>query len=277
MNKEPAMTTHPDDAVLYQPATRAEPIGLLRLNRPEVRNSMSPELLEAFARRVAEAAADGHARCVVLTGAGPCFSAGADLRAPVQGEAVDASGRVQLPQERSFAMYTSFLRLLDVPVPVVGALNGHAVGGGFGLALLCDIRVGAREARYGANFARLGLHSGMGISHTLPRLVGVSRASELLFTGRLVDGEEAERIGILSRAVASEGVLAEAMGLAHEIARAAPLAVRAMKATLRASLGDVRTAAWHEAAAQAATVDTEDFAEGRRALLEKRQPDFQGR
>jgi enoyl-CoA hydratase/carnithine racemase len=195
----------------------------------------------------------------------------------VRGDAVDAAGRVQLPQERSYAMYASFLTLLDVPVPVIGALNGHAVGGGFGLALLCDVRVGARGARYGANFARLGLHSGMGISHTLPRLVGLSRASELLFTGRLVDGEEAERIGILSRAVASEAVLAEAMELAHEIARSAPLAVRGMKATLRAALGDVRASAWHEAAAQAATVATEDFAEGRRALLEKRPPRFEGR
>src|SRR5207344_2428907 len=105
------------------------------------------------------------------------------------------------PDERSYAMYEPFLSLLDIAVPVIGALNGHAVGGGFGLALVCDIRIAALETKYGANFVALGLAPGMAISHLLPRLVGLGRASELLFTGRLVDGAEAERLGIVNRAV----------------------------------------------------------------------------
>src|ERR687884_1776204 len=112
-------------------------------------------------------------------------------------------------------MYEPFLSLLDVEVPIVGALNGHAVGGGFGLALVCDLRIGALDAKYGANFVRLGLAPGMAISYLLPRLVGSARASELLYTGRLVDGKEAETLGILNRAVAGEHVLAEAMAIAQ--------------------------------------------------------------
>lgn len=175
-------------------------------------------------------------------------------------------------------MYAPFLRVLDLEIPVIGALNGHAVGGGFGLSLLTDIRIGNREAKYGANFARIGLHSGLGISYLLPRLVGISKASELLFTGRLILGDEAERIGLFSRAVAPEDVLSEAQALAEEIASAAPLAVRAMKATMR-RFNDlqIREAAAIEAPLQAETLDTEDAREGMRAILEKRPPVFSGR
>src|SRR5690606_4835573 len=98
-------------------------------------------------------------------------------------------------------MYEAFLGLLDVEVPVIGALNGHAVGGGFGLTLLTDVRIGNEDAKFGANFARIGLHSGLGISYLLPRLIGISQAAELLFTGRLVDGRECARLGLFSAAV----------------------------------------------------------------------------
>ncbi len=257
------------DAVLYERLTR---VGLLTLNRPDGRNSMTPEILDAFAVAARAAKDDAEIRCLVLTGKGPCFSAGADLKTGVQRGEAGA-----LPSERSYAMYTSFLSLLDVEVPVIGALNGHAVGGGFGLSLLCDIRIARRDARYGANFARLGLHSGLGISYLLPRLVGVSNASELLFTGRLVDGDEGTRMGLFSRAVEEDRVLPSAMELAQEIAEAAPLAVRSMKASMRRGLGwGVRDAARAEAALQAETLATEDAREGMAALLEKRKPSFRG-
>lgn len=263
------------DAVLYRPASPEEPIGLITLNRPSERNSMTAELLDAFGARLEEVRRDPHLRCLVVTGTGSCFSSGADFKAQIQRH--DAE-RTRLPHEASFAMYTSFLGILDVEVPVIGALNGHAVGGGFGLSLLCDIRVGNVASKYGANFTRLGLHPGLGIAYMLPRLIGVSNASELLFTGRLVDGAEAQRLGILSRAVPAEEVLPAALTLANEIGRAAPLAVRTTKATLRAHLGwDVRGAAMQEAFAQAATVGTEDFKEGMAALLGKREPVFKGR
>lgn len=260
------------DAVSYE---RDGHVGIITLDRPDNRNSMTAELLGAFAVAAERAAADGEARCVIITGRGNCFSAGADLRAQIQGS---DDGKPRMPHEKSFAMYTAFLRVLDIEVPVIAAMQGHAVGGGFGLALLSDIRFANEDAKYGANFARLGLHSGLGISYLLPRIVGASAAAELLFTGRLVSGAEAARIGIASRALPGDAVFAAAREVAGEIAEAAPAAVRMMKRSLYQGLGwDVRGAALAEAYAQAATVDTEDGREGMAALLEKRAPQFTGR
>jgi enoyl-CoA hydratase/carnithine racemase len=253
--------------------TRDDDVGILTLDRPDQRNSMTPELLDAFAEVSARARADTAARCIVVTGTGSAFSAGADLRSGLQRMHPDLA-----PHERSFAMYEPFLSLLDAAVPVIGALNGHAIGGGFGLALCCDLRVGALDARYGANFVRLGLAPGMAISYLLPRLIGTARASELLLTGRLVDGPEAERLGILNRAVPAADVMTEAMALAREIAAAAPLAVRATKRAIRRGLElAAREAARFEAYAQAETLATDDAREGIAALLEKRAPRFTGR
>ena len=256
------------DAVRY---VRSSKVAEIVLARPDQRNSMTPELLAAFGDAVHQARADPSARCLLIRGEGRCFSAGADLRANLQ----TGSG---LPHERSYAMYAPFLSLLDVEVPVIGALNGHAVGGGFGLALMCDIRIAAKGAKYGANFARLGFGSGMAISYVLPRVVGVSKASELLFTGRLVDGEEAERIGLVSKAVETTDVLPAARQMAQQIAASAPLAVRAIKRALRHNLQwDPRSAARYEAALQAETLHTEDAKEGMAAVLEKREAVFHGR
>jgi enoyl-CoA hydratase/carnithine racemase len=260
------------DAVRYEP--RGE-LGVITLDRPGNRNSMTPELLDAFAAASARARADQDARAIIVTGTGTCFSAGADFKAVLQ--RADA-GKPRAPHERSLAMYEPFLSVLDLEVPVIAACNGHAVGGGFGLALLCDIRIGARDAQYGANFARLGLHPGMAISYLLPRLVGVSRAAELLFTGRRFDGAEAERLGILSAAVDGSEVMPRALALAAEIAASAPAAVRMTKRTLYRGLGwDVRGAALAEAYAQAQSLTSEDAAEGIAALLGKREPRFTGR
>jgi len=260
------------DAVQYE---SRDAIGVITLDRPDNRNSMTPELLDAFAAATARARDDAAVRCVVITGRGACFSSGADFKSVLQRE---DEARPRTPQERSFAMYQPFLSVLDLEVPVIAACNGHTVGGGFGLALVCDIRIGARAAKYGANFARLGLAPGMGISYLLPRLVGVSRAAELLFTGRLVVGDEAERIGILSAAVDAADVMPRALALAAEIAASAPAAVRAMKRTFYRGLGwDVRGAAFAEAFAQAESLASTDAAEGIAALLEKREPRFTGR
>jgi enoyl-CoA hydratase/carnithine racemase len=246
-------------------------IGVITLNRPDNRNSMTPELLDAFATATAAARA-AELRCLVVTGTGTCFSSGADFKSNTQRE-----GEHRAPHERSYAMYAPFLSLLDIAVPVIGALNGHTVGGGFGLALVCDLRIGARDAKYGANFVKLGLAPGMAISYLLPRLIGLARANELLLTGRLVDGGEAEQIGILSRAVAAGEVLGEALALARTIADNAPLAVRATKRAIQRGLGlQIRDAAQLEAFAQAETLKTEDAREGIAALLAKRPPKFTG-
>jgi enoyl-CoA hydratase/carnithine racemase len=257
------------DAVRYEARDR---VGVITLDRPD-RNSMTPELLDAFARASAAARADAEIRALVVTGTGSCFSAGADFKAGLQRGGDDLA-----PTERSYAMYEPFLSLLDVEVPIIGALNGHAIGGGFGLALVCDLRVAALEGKYGANFVALGLAPGMAISHLLPRLVGVARASELLFTGRLVDGAEAARLGLVNRAVPATQALEESLALARAIAANAPFALRATKAALRRSVTlDVRAAARAEAIDQAASLAMQDAREGMSALLEKRKPVFTGR
>lgn len=249
-------------------------VGTITLDRPDNRNSMTPELLDAFAAAVVAARASRELRCLIVTGTGACFSAGADFKSAIQRD----DGPARAPHEQSFAMYQPFLSLLDVEVPVIGALNGHAVGGGFGLALCCDVRIGARGARYGANFARLGLHPGMAISYLLPRLVGVARAAELLFTGRLIDGDEAARCGLLSSVHDADEVGPTAAAMAAAIAANAPIAVRETKRSLYRGLGwDPRGAAYLEAFAQAESLATADAAEGIAALLGKRAPVFTGR
>jgi enoyl-CoA hydratase/carnithine racemase len=258
------------DAVRYE---ARDGIGVITLDRPDSRNSMTPELLDAFARASAAARADGDIRALVVTGTGSCFSAGADFNAGLQ-----RGGDELQPHERSYAMYEPFLSLLDIEVPVIGALNGHAVGGGFGLALVCDLRIAAREAKYGANFVAVGLAPGMSISYLLPRLIGTARASELLLTGRLIDGAEAERIGVVNRAVPAAQVTGEAMAMARAIADNAPFAVRATKAAIRRGLGlDIRAAARAEAHDQARSLSTDDAREGMSALMAKRKPVFTGR
>lgn len=259
-----------DDAVRYE---NEDGVGVITLNRPDNRNSMTEELLAGFAARVAAARADRALRCLVVTGTGRSFSAGADFKSQIQ-----RPGEDRQPHERSFAMYEPFLSLLDVEVPVVGALNGHAIGGGFGLALVCDLRYAREDAKYGANFTRLGLHPGMAVSYLLPRLVGLPRAAEWLYTGRLFDGREGAAAGLFNAAVPGDAVLPRAMEVARAIATNAPVAVRTTKRSLTQGLGwDPKTAAYREAYAQAVTVATDDAKEGVAALLEKRDPAFTGR
>ncbi|HTJ45154.1 MAG TPA: enoyl-CoA hydratase/isomerase family protein [Kofleriaceae bacterium] len=260
------------EAVRYE--SRGD-IGVITLDRPDNRNSMTPELLDAFTIACAAARADHAARVVVITGTGSCFSSGADFKSVLQRE---GDTRARTPDEKSYAMYEPFLGVLDLEVPVIAACNGHTVGGGFGLALVCDLRIGAAKAKYGANFAKLGLHPGLAISYLLPRIVGAQRAAEMLFTARLVDGEEAARLGILLEAVADDQVLPRAMALARTIADNAPTALRLTKRTFYRGLGwDVRAGARAESTPQAITLATADAQEGIAALLEKRAPKFTGR
>jgi enoyl-CoA hydratase/carnithine racemase len=172
-------------------------------------------------------------------------------------------------------MYSPFLSLLQIEVPIIGALNGHAIGGGLGLALVCDLRVANRDAKYGANFVRLGLHPGMATTYLMPRLVGLPRALELLLTGRIISGAEAAEIGLANHAVAADQVMERSMELATEIASAAPIAVRMCKQSIYDNVSwDPVKAARAEAHAQSRTLETQDSREGIKALLDKRAPDF---
>ena len=262
------------NAVLYEVANH---IATITLNRPDNRNSMTPDVLVGLSEAVAKVRSDSNVRCVVVTGRGKSFCAGADFKSQ-RTASDDSSGTYVAPHERAFATYGHFLSLLEIEVPTVAAMQGHAIGGGLGLAVVCDLRVANRDARYGANFVRLGLHPGMATTYLLPRLMGVPRATELLLTGRIISGAEAAEMGLVHYAVDAAEVLSRANELALEIATAAPLAVRWTKQSIYRGLDwDPTTAAQLEAHVQSRTMETEDCREGIAALLGKRAPKFQGR
>ena len=238
---------------------------------------MTPEVLNAFNDIIGTVKQDTKLRALVITGTGKSFCAGADFSSGGTLASRADLGAVE-SFKASYSIYQPFLQLVDIEVPVLAAMNGHAIGGGLGLAVVCDIRVANQDAKYGANFARLGIHSGMAISYLLPRLIGIPRAAELLFTGEIFSGRRAAEIGLANYAVPEAEVYDKTMQLAQRIAANGPLAVQLMKKTFYLGLNwDPKTAGRAEAWAQNATLNTEDSREGIKALLEKREPDFTGR
>jgi enoyl-CoA hydratase len=262
-------------------ASRERDVVTLTFNLPERRNAMTRALGEALAEQVALLSADPSLRAVLLTGGGSAFSAGGDLgmirELADQGAARPGLARREIrDQMRSF--YKLYLAVRDLPCPTLAAINGHAIGAGFCVALACDLRIASREAKLGLNFTRLGLHPGMGATWTLPRLVGPALAAELLYTSRLLTGAEAAAIGLVNRAVAADQVLPIARELAQEVARCAPLAVRGVKRALERSLGtSLEDQLSFEASEQAACFESADVQEGISAAAERRDPVFGGR
>jgi enoyl-CoA hydratase/carnithine racemase len=212
--------------------------------------------------------AESDCRAAVLASEGKHFCAGADFRRPDGG----------LQGENDRHLYDEAVRLFATHTPVVAAVQGAAIGGGLGLALWPDFRVACPEARFSANFARLGFHHGFGLSVTLPRAVGQQRALELLYTGARIDGERAHAIGLADRLVDLGRVREEAHAFAADIAASGPLAVPAIRETHRGDLAAaIRTATNHEKAVQDRLEKTEDFQEGKAAMAERRPPVFRGR
>jgi len=230
-------------------------------------NHFDIDVLARLADAMTEVA-DRDARAIVLCSEGKHFCAGADFSG--------ASGRTG--HDGAPHLYDVAIRLFEQPLPIVAAVQGAAIGGGLGLALAADLRVATPESRFAANFSQLGFHPGFGLTVTLPRVVGQQAALELLFTGRRIDGAAAAEIGLCDHLVSAEELRARATDLAAEIAGAAPLAVRAIRQTLRGSLvDDVRSAMAHERAEQERLQQTDDFREGVTAVGERRPARFTGR
>ncbi len=244
-------------------------VALVELQRPPD-NAVDLGLIRDLADAVDHLEADMECRAIVLCSAGKHFCAGARLGGddPIKA----AAGLPQNP------LYQQALRLFRGSVPIVAAVQGAAVGAGLGLALASDVRVTCSEARFAANFARLGTHSGFGISASLPRLVGEAAALDMLYTGRRVTGEEAVAMGLCQRLVPLAEVRATAVEIATDIAVSAPLSLRAIRRTMRAELAHVvEQATIHEHEVQVALRGTADYEEGVRAYTERRPPLFKGR
>ena len=244
-------------------------VATVELHRPP-NNHFDVALIRSLADALDALDADSACRAAVLCSEGKHFCAGADFSGRSLEDNI-GGGR------RGGHIYEEALRLFSAKTPLVAAVQGAAVGGGLGLALAADFRVTCPEARFTANFARLGFHQGFGLSVTLPAAVGQQRALELLYTGRRVTGDEAFRIGLCDRIVPLESLRQEAHALAAEIAASAPLAVRSIRETMRGDLaGRIRTATERERAEQERLYLTDDFKEGVRATAERRPPHFKG-
>jgi 2-(1,2-epoxy-1,2-dihydrophenyl)acetyl-CoA isomerase len=222
----------------------------------------------AMIRRIADLydalAAEREVRVIVLCASGKHFCAGADFSG---GSATGDPGE----------LYREAIRLFTTELPVVAAVHGAAIGGGLGLACSADFRVAAPQARFAANFARLGFHHGFGLTATLPAIVGQQRALDLLYTGRRINGNEAHRLGLADHIASTDELRATAHKIARDIAAAAPLAVRSIRATMRGPLLDaVRQAVEREVAEQQRLQQTADWDEGVRASMERREPKFVG-
>jgi enoyl-CoA hydratase len=253
---------------------RPDGVAVLTLDLPERRNMMSAPMTASWRRAVDHLAADADLRCVVVTGAGSAFCSGGDL----SWLGADPDADVAALRRRMIAFYRDWLSLRDLDVPTVAAVNGPAIGAGLALALACDLRVVAADARLGVPFTALGLHPGMATTWSLPEVAGLQVARDLLLTGRLVDGEEAVRLGLASRAVAAAEVLDEALATAATIASRAPVATRLTTVALRGGgHADHAAALEWEALAQAVTLATDDLQEGLAAQRERRPARFTGR
>lgn len=256
-------------------------VATLTFDDPQRRNAMTEAMGRALAERVRELSADDDLRAVILTGAGSAFSAGGDLdmiESKARAGVERPGGEVREGHRRFMrAFYGLFLSIRELPCPALAAINGHAIGAGFCVALACDLRIAAQEARLGLNFTRLGIHPGMGATWLLPRLVGPAVAADLLFTGRVVDGIEAERLGLVNRALPRTEVMDAAGLLASEIAGAAPGAVRATKQSLaRSTEATLSEQLDTEASEQALNYESQDLLEGIAAARERRSPRFDG-
>ncbi|MCG8589564.1 MAG: enoyl-CoA hydratase/isomerase family protein [Proteobacteria bacterium] len=241
-------------------------VALAEIRRPP-NNFFDRALIAGLADACERLDAERGCRAIVLASEGRHFCAGANF----------ASGASPVADDSGRHLYDEAVRLFATRTPVVAAVQGAAIGGGLGLALMPDFRVAAPEARFSANFARLGFHHGFGLSVTLPALVGPQVAAELLYTGRRVKGEEAHALGLCDRLAPLATLRDEAHALAAEIAASAPLAVDSIRETLRGDLADrIRRATDRERAEQERLQKTRDFREGTRAMAERRTPDFKG-
>lgn len=246
---------------------------VLTLDNPDQRNAMSDEMTASWVQAVDELAGDRSVRAVVVTGEGSAFCSGGNT----SWIASEPDATVDHLRTRMIAFYRAWLSIRKLEVPTIAAVNGAAIGAGLCLALACDLRYAAPGAKLGVPFVKLGMHAGMAATYLLPDVVGPAHARDLLLTGRIVDADEAFRLGMVSSVVAArEQLLDDVLATAHQIAATAPIPSRLTTVALREGHADFEAAVQWEALAQPITLATEDLQEGIRAAQEKRSPRFTG-
>jgi enoyl-CoA hydratase/carnithine racemase len=250
-------------------STRDGNVVLLRLNRPEARNALSPELMEELASELERLDPDPEVRCVVIAGSDKVFAAGADIKAM---------------SERTFAealrhpAASFWRRLAAIKTPMIAAVSGYALGGGCELALACDMIVAAEGATFGQPEINLGIIPGGGGTQRLARVLGKQRAMELVLTGERFDAAAALELGLVNRVVEGDGWLDEAMALAATVAERPPIAARlAKQAVIAAEETALSAGLENERRLYELAMATEDRVEGMTAFLEKREPKFEGK
>lgn len=253
----------------------ADGVALLTLNRPARRNAITFQMFDEMHDLLAKLRGDASVRALIVTGAGEGFCAGLDLDDAEKLPLMSAN-EMMAGQEHWAGAFEGFH---DLPQAVIAAVNGAAAGGGLGLALAADIRIASENARFNAAFVRIGLSAGdVGVSWSLPRVVGLGRASEIMLTGDFVDAVEAERIGLVNRVVAAEELLPEALRVAGRIASNSPFGITLTKRVLMANVdaGSLRNAVEVENRGQTLATRGKDFEESLGAFREKREPKFSG-
>jgi enoyl-CoA hydratase/carnithine racemase len=251
-------------------------IATLTLNRPERLNALGGTLRQDLHDAVTRAGADPEVRVMVVTGAGKGFCSGGDVKA--MGEAKAGQRERPLIEKIAPGRDRTLLAMREAPQPIIAAVNGAAAGAGMNLALGCDLRIASTNAKFTQAFVKRGLHPDWGGTYFLPRVVGMAKACEMIFTGEVIDAAEALRLGIVSQVVAPEELLPTAYDLARRIAAGPPVAIRLAKRSLYANEDlDLRGALQIETMAQNICFETEDATEGIRAFGEKRAPIFKGR
>jgi len=251
---------------------RTGPIATITLNRPGARNALDMTMRQEMLAALDEVEADASSRVLVLTGAGEHFCAGGDVKSMRERRQTAAEGR-----HRVQLLNTMVLRLVDFPRPTIAMVDGYAVGAGTNLALCCDLVVASERAKFGELFNKIGLAPDGGGTWLLPRLVGLARAKELIFTGDVFDAAEAARLGLVNRVVPAAELRAVTRALAEKIAAGPPAVQRMAKHMVnRAATTDLAAALDLEAYSQGLAIAGDDHQEGLAAFFDKRTPKFSG-
>ncbi len=261
------------ECLLYETKDR---VATLTLNRPDRLNALGGTLREDLTAGLARAIDDPEVRAIVITGAGKGFCAGGDVKAMQE---ANQAGRARPLAERvAPSRDRTVLLMRESPKPLLAAVNGAAAGAGMNLALACDIRLASSAARFSQAFVRRGLHPDWGGTYFLPRVVGMAKACEMIFTGEIIDAAEALRLGLVSAVHPPERLLPATYELAAKIAQGPPIAIRlARRALYRNAESDLQSSLEFETFAQNICSETDDAREGIRAFVEKREPNFAGR